>query len=168
MQAVEEKERKKAQKQRNLAKARAIALGEPIDDSDEEDQEAAVEDGTDDDEGTEKEKKGLNVGAEHIAGLSAKVVDTHLKARPRPMTEEEEETDEEEEVPVLINRDLPNLKTVLEKADVLLEVLDGRDPLAFRSKHIEEFGSESGKKMLLVVNKIGEFEPGMRSISLST
>jgi len=145
-----------------LAKARAIARGEPIDDSDAEDQEVGVgaEDGTDEDEGTEKGKKDLNVGAENIAGLSAKIVGTHLKARPRPMVEaEEEDDDDDDEVPVLINRDLPNLKTVLEKADVLLEVLDGRDPLPFRSKHIEELASELGKKVLLVINKIGEFEP---------
>ncbi len=29
---------------------------------------------------------------------------------------------------MLINRDLPNLKAVLEKADVVLELLDTRDP----------------------------------------
>jgi hypothetical protein len=159
MQAAEEKERKKVQKQRAMAKARAIARGEPIDDSDGEDQEAGAEDGTDEDEGTGKGKKDLNVGAENIASLSAKVVGTNLKARPRPVVDAEEDEEEEEEVPVLINRDLPNLKTVLEKADVLLEVLDGRDPLAFRSKHIEELGSELGKKVLLVVNKIGQFMP---------
>ena len=163
VQAAEEKERKKAEKQRALAKARAIARGEPIEDSDAEDQEGDAEDGSDEEEGAEKGKKDLNVGSESIASLSAKVVGTHLKPRPRPVAEvEEDEEEEEEEVPVLINRDLPNLKAVLEKADVLLEVLDGRDPLAFRSQHIEDLGSELGKKLLLVVNKIGEFQ---RSIS---
>jgi len=59
---------------------------------------------------------------------------------------------------VLINRDLPNLKSVLDKADVVLEVLDCRDPLAFRSKHIEQLTSEMGKKLLLIVNKIGQLK----------
>ena len=140
-----------------MAKARAIARGEPIEDSDAEDQEGDAEDGGDEEEGAGKGKKDPNVGSESIASLSAKVVGTHLKPRPRPIVDLEEE-DEEEEVPVLINRDLPNLKTVLEKADVLFEVLDGRDPLAFRSQHIEDLGSELGKKVLLVVNKIGEFD----------
>lgn len=140
-----------------MAKARAIARGDPIEDSDAEDQEAG--NGSDEEEGTEKGKKDLNVGSESIASLSAKVVGTHLKPRPRPIAEVEEAVEEEEEeVPVLINRDLPNLKAVLEKADVLLEVLDSRDPLAFRSQHIEDLGGELGKKVVLVVNKIGEFD----------
>jgi len=157
VQAAEEKERKKAQKQRALAKARAIARGEPFEDSDAADREGDAEDGSDEEKGAEKGKKDLNVGSESIASLSAKVVGTHLKSRPRPIVEVEEE-EEEEEVPVLINRDLPNLKAVLEKADVVLEVLDARDPLAFRSQHIEGLGSELGKKVLLVVNKIGKFD----------
>ena len=167
VQAAEEKERKKTEKQRASAKARAVARGEPIEDSDAEDQEGDAEDGSDEEEGAGKGKKDLNVGSESIASLSAKVVGTHLKPRPRPTVELEEE---EEEVPVLINRDLPNLKTVLEKADVLLEVLDGRDPLAFRSQHIEDLGNELGKKVLLVVNKIGEFDAEiheMESVSLT-
>ncbi|KAF4616168.1 hypothetical protein D9613_011422 [Agrocybe pediades] len=155
--AAEEKERRKADKQRALAKARAIARGEPFEDSD------AEENAEDDDEAAEEDgptgkvtKKDLNVGAESIASLSAKFLTTELKPRPRlsAAAEEEEEEEEEEEVPVLINRDLPNLKAVLDKADVVLEVLDGRDPLAFRSKHIEQISSEMGKKLLLVVNKI--------------
>ncbi|KIM42789.1 hypothetical protein M413DRAFT_123683 [Hebeloma cylindrosporum] len=153
--AAEEKELKKAQKQRALAKARAIARGEPFEDSDAEDKDGDAEDGDDEEEGTEKGKKDLNVGSESIASLSAKVVGTQLKPRPRPVAEvEEEDEEDEDEVPVLINRDLPNLKTVLEKADVVLEVLDGRDPLGFRSQHIENLGNELGKKVVLVVNKI--------------
>jgi nuclear GTP-binding protein len=101
--------------------------------------------------------KDLNVGAESIAALSAKSLGTHLKPRPRPAAEEveEEDEDEEDEVPVLINRDLPNLQAVLEKADVVVEVLDARDPLAYRSKHIEETVKGMGKKVLFVLNKIG-------------
>ena len=56
---------------------------------------------------------------------------------------------------VLANRDLSNLASVLEKAEVVVEVLDARDPLAYRSKHLEELAKQKGKKVLLVMNKIG-------------
>ncbi|KAF8966516.1 hypothetical protein BDZ97DRAFT_1808256 [Flammula alnicola] len=156
--AAEEKERKKEEKQRALAKARAIARGEPVEDSDAEANDAEARGGEDDEEeeeGKPTNSKDLNVGAESIASLSAKIVNAHLKPRPKPVSEVvEEEEEEEEEVPVLINRDLPNLKTVLEKADVVVEVLDGRDPMAFRSQHVEELAKEMGKRVLFVVNKI--------------
>ena len=70
------------------------------------------------------------------------------------MKEGEEES--EDEVPVLINRDLPSLRSVLEKADVVLEVVDARDPMMFRSEHVEQLAKDTGKKVLLVLNKIGE------------
>jgi nuclear GTP-binding protein len=69
---------------------------------------------------------------------------------------EVDEPEEEEEVPVLINRDLPTLQAVLNKADVIIEVLDARDPLPFRSAHLEELASSTpGKRILLVLNKTG-------------
>ena len=47
-------------------------------------------------------------------------------------------------------------KKVVEEADVILEVLDARDPLGCRSKQIEEMILNSGgKKVILVLNKIG-------------
>uniref|UniRef100_A0A8H7Y2E5 CP-type G domain-containing protein n=1 Tax=Psilocybe cubensis TaxID=181762 RepID=A0A8H7Y2E5_PSICU len=146
--AAEEKEKRKADKQRAISKAKALARGEPWESEDEEGN--ANEDGEPLDDHNPKD---LNVGAESIASLSAKFLTTELKPRPRPAKEIEEE-EEEEEVPVLINRDLPNLRTVLEKADVVLEVVDGRDPLAFRSKHVEQLILEMDKKVLLVLNKI--------------
>ncbi|KAF8960205.1 hypothetical protein BDZ97DRAFT_1834514 [Flammula alnicola] len=155
--AAEEKERKKEEKQRALAKARAIARGEPVEDSDAEANDAEArgdEDDEEEEEGKPTNSKDLNVGAESIASLSAKIVNAQLKPRPKPVSEVVEEEEEEEEVPVLINRDLPNLKTVLEKADVVVEVLDGRDPMAFRSQHVEELAKEMGKRVLFVVNKI--------------
>lgn len=62
----------------------------------------------------------------------------------------------EEEAPVLINRDLPTLQSVLEKADAVLEVVDARDPVSFRSEHVEQLVKDGKKKVLLVLNKIGE------------
>ncbi|KAF8189693.1 GTP-binding protein [Pholiota molesta] len=154
--AAEEKEKKKQEKQRALAKARAIARGEPFEDSEAEAEEGEGSDGELDGAGEGKVSRDLNVGAESIAALSAKSLGTHLKPRPRPAAEvvEEEDEDEEDEVPVLINRDLPNLQAVLAKADVVVEVLDARDPLAYRSKHIEETVKGMGKKVLFVLNKI--------------
>lgn len=70
---------------------------------------------------------------------------------------EEREEEREEEVPILINRDLPTLQSVLEKADVVLEVVDAKDPMVFRSEHVEQLVTDARKKMLLVLNKIGEY-----------
>ena len=84
-------------------------------------------------------------------------------ARPRHIPEQEndgtkeEKENREEEVPILINRDLPTLQSVLEKADVVLEVVDARDPMVFRSEHVEQLAKDAGKKVLLVLNKIGEY-----------
>jgi ribosome biogenesis GTPase A len=55
----------------------------------------------------------------------------------------------------------PNLRAVFEAADVVVVVLDARDPMAFRSGCVEELvtapESGNGKKVLFVLNKIGEF-----------
>jgi len=47
-------------------------------------------------------------------------------------------------------------KKVIEAADVILEVLDARDPLGCRSKQVEEMILNAGadKKIILVLNKI--------------
>ena len=42
-------------------------------------------------------------------------------------------------------------------ADVVLDVLDARDPAASRSAHLEEVVRGLDKKMLLVLNKVGEY-----------
>jgi len=49
---------------------------------------------------------------------------------------------------------LKELKKVIEAADVLIEVLDARDPEGCRSKELEKQIINSNKKLLLVVNKI--------------
>lgn len=64
--------------------------------------------------------------------------------------------EDEEDVPILINSEYQDMKTVLDKADVVLHVLDARDPLAYVSTHIQEYVKTSGKgKTFLVMNKIG-------------
>ncbi|PPR03996.1 hypothetical protein CVT24_010489, partial [Panaeolus cyanescens] len=165
--AAEDKQRRKEEKQKNLERARAIARGEILPDEEMESAEEGSEDegeeGSEDDAeeqsaGEEevpqkKGKKDLNVGAESIASLSAKQMDIKLKARPKAKAAEET-VEEEDEVPVLINRDLPNLQSVIDKADVVIELLDARDPDAFRNKSLEDLVVKKGKKLLLVLNKI--------------
>lgn len=64
--------------------------------------------------------------------------------------------EDEEDVPILMNSEYQDMKTVLDKADVVLHVLDARDPLAYLSTHIQEYVKTSGKgKTFLVINKIG-------------
>lgn len=100
-------------------------------------------------------KNKLDVGAESIANLSAKLVNAQIKSRPKPQDATTHEDDEDDEAPILANHDLPTLGSVIEKADVVVEVLDARDPLAFRCKPIEDAAMQAGKKLLLVLNKIG-------------
>jgi nuclear GTP-binding protein len=49
-------------------------------------------------------------------------------------------------------------RKVLENADVILEVLDARDPLGTRTRSVERMVMDSGldKKIILVMNKIGK------------
>ncbi|KIK65687.1 hypothetical protein GYMLUDRAFT_56349 [Collybiopsis luxurians FD-317 M1] len=96
-----------------------------------------------------------DVGFEGIASISAKRLTAKATSRPVPQLADNDE-DEDEEIPILINKDLPHLKAVLDAADAVVEVLDARDPLAFRSEHLEKeiAGHKKGKKVMLVVNKI--------------
>ena len=45
-------------------------------------------------------------------------------------------------------------KKVVEEADVILEILDARDPLGCRTKHIEDMILSSQKRVILILNKI--------------
>ena len=49
-------------------------------------------------------------------------------------------------------------KKVVEASDVVLEVLDARDPLGCRCVQVEQavLAAGSNKKLILVLNKIGE------------
>ena len=51
------------------------------------------------------------------------------------------------------------LKKVVEASDVVIEVLDARDPEGCRSKELEQQCLAAGKKVLLVVNKIDLVPP---------
>jgi nuclear GTP-binding protein len=47
---------------------------------------------------------------------------------------------------------------IVEAADVIIEVLDARDPLATRCMDVERYVRKSGaaKRLILLLNKIGE------------
>ena len=84
-----------------------------------------------------------DIGAD-MAGVSALAVPA-TNAPPAAM--------DVDEVPVLIDTTVPNLKAALAAADVVVHVLDARDPLSFRSAFVER--ESKGKKQVFVLNKIG-------------
>ncbi|KAJ7873382.1 hypothetical protein B0H14DRAFT_2720500 [Mycena olivaceomarginata] len=152
--AADEKQRRKEQKK--------IKTKKTADDEDEEDEDDVANDdaGSADEDNADEvfaevKALGLAQGFDGIASLSAKRIDAR-KLKPREVPMQVDEPEQEEEVPVLINRDLPNLQAVLDEADVILEVLDARDPLPFRSQHLEELAAAASatKRVLLVLNKI--------------
>jgi len=65
--------------------------------------------------------------------------------------EEEEDVD----IPDLIDTSLTTLQEVLDRADVVVQVVDARDIAGGRSKYIEDLVNEAGGKIVLLVNKIG-------------
>jgi hypothetical protein len=69
-----------------------------------------------------------------------------------PVVEEEEDVD----IPELIDTSLTTLQEVLDKADVVVQVVDARDIAGGRSKFIEDLVQEAGGKIVLLVNKIGK------------
>jgi nuclear GTP-binding protein len=58
-----------------------------------------------------------------------------------------------DDVPLLIDTTVPNLRAALDIADVVVHVLDARDPLSFRSAFVER--ESKSKKQVFVLNKIG-------------
>ncbi|KAI3611042.1 hypothetical protein WG66_013792 [Moniliophthora roreri] len=82
-----------------------------------------------------------------VGSISAKRIASSRVSEQAVATEDDEE-DEDEEAPLLINRDLPHLQSVLDAADAIIQVLDARDPLSFRSSHLEEVAEKAGKKVL--------------------
>ncbi|CAK5276095.1 unnamed protein product [Mycena citricolor] len=151
--AAEDKQRKKDEKKlQKKAALESDAEGVSADEME------VDEDGAEDGGNALAEVKalGLAQGFDGIASLSAKRVSTS-KVREREKSKPVVEDEEEEETPVLMNPELPNLKSVLDAADVVLQVLDARDPLPFRSSHLEELAAaKSGCKVAFVLNKIGE------------
>jgi len=100
-----------------------------------------------------EELLGLQIGNDAIGAVGARRL-LNAKTISSPAFIPMEEEHDDDEAPLLVNHDLPNLRAVLDEADVVIEVLDARDPLAFRSSHLEELAAR--KQVLLVLNKIGQ------------
>ena len=102
-----------------------------------------------------KELTGLQVGNKAIGGVGAKMLRNVQALKYVSAAYQEDEPGNR--VPALIRHTLPTLRAVLEEADVVIEIIDARDPLPFRSLHLEELiASMPGKRTILVLNKIGE------------
>ncbi|KAF9468784.1 hypothetical protein BDZ94DRAFT_1303952 [Collybia nuda] len=145
---AEEKLRKK--EERKIARAK-VKGGDPEEQKDEEDTEEVGET-----IGVELEPlTGLQIGNDNVGGIGARRL-ANAKALTRPTAVHIEDVDEDEEdAPVLINRDLPNLEAVIDDSDVVIQVLDARDPLSFRSSHLEELVTKKpGRRVLFILNKI--------------
>jgi len=55
-----------------------------------------------------------------------------------------------------LDTELPTLQAVLDRADVICEVVDARDVLGGRSKIVEDLVTDAGGRVVLIINKIGE------------
>ncbi|KAH9062032.1 hypothetical protein EDB87DRAFT_1788140 [Lactarius vividus] len=133
-QALEAKARRKEEKKALRAQQKNTALG------------TDGEHGSDDEENAED--KG---GFDGVATF-----DGRAKAPPsKSKSAGAASTTEDGVPPFLVNPELPHLAAVLDKADVVIEILDAHDPLAHRSKALEAQASlKEGRRLLLVLNKI--------------
>lgn len=63
---------------------------------------------------------------------------------------------DDEDAPILLNPEYPHFQAIFEKSDVVLHVLDARDPLSFRSSQIESLiDKKPGQQLVFVLNKAG-------------
>jgi nuclear GTP-binding protein len=62
---------------------------------------------------------------------------------------------EPSDVPDLVDTALATLQDVLDRADVVMQVVDARDILGGRSGYVEGLVKEAGGNFALLVNKIG-------------
>jgi nuclear GTP-binding protein len=150
VQSTEAKARRKEEK-RKLRAQQNVALeagGKDGGDDDSRDQDS------DDAEGEEGDFDGVAMLAEPMKRPSKST--RGIPAANSISSSASASTTEASRAPLLLNPDLPHLAAVLDKADVVIEVLDARDPLAHRSHALEaRVASKEGQKLLLVLNKIG-------------
>ncbi|OMH81512.1 Guanine nucleotide-binding protein-like-like protein [Zancudomyces culisetae] len=110
----------------------------------------------------ERQKKArLNV---HMQNRSMENIgqDAQKRAEAFEQKEREEVTMEKEEEDLALTGDRDNsrkayikeFRKVVENSDVILEVLDARDPMGTRAKQIEEMIKDMNKRLVLVLNKI--------------
>ncbi|KZT12640.1 uncharacterized protein LAESUDRAFT_766146 [Laetiporus sulphureus 93-53] len=117
--------------------------------------------GAEEKEKRKQEKKGLKAQGDEEAGQDAAEAEGSFDGVRTLSGSRKEQTERrvvpsavevEEDTPMLLDPQLPDLKSVLDSADAVLQVLDSRDPLRCRSSHVDELSD--GKKTALVLNKI--------------
>jgi len=125
-------------------------------------QKVALDAGKDGSHGQDSDDaEGEEVNFNGVATLAGPTKDSSKLTRNTPATNGSKgsapvSTTESNGAPPLLNPDLPHLAAVLDKADVVIEVLDARDPLSYRSHALEtRVASKEGQKLLFVLNKIG-------------
>lgn len=141
-QAAEAKERRKEEKKVLRAQQKAAHGANGAhggDDSGGEDADVDAKDGFD--------------GVATFAGRAKTLPSKSKKSAGTASTIEEDASS----VPLLMNPELPHLASVLDKADVVIEILDARDPLSYRSRALErQVSLKEGQRLLLVLNKIDD------------
>ncbi|KAL4264409.1 CP-type G domain-containing protein [Pleurotus pulmonarius] len=104
-----------------------------------------------------------------IASLAARHLFKATAAEKQSEPEHEDAESDEDETPLLFSPDLPDLKSVLECADVVVSLLDARDPLPCRSSFLENWISDKPeKRILFLLNKIDSCPREAISAWLST
>ncbi|KAN0124508.1 hypothetical protein V8E52_002157 [Russula decolorans] len=110
--------------------------------------------------GQDSDDEGEGDGFNGVATLAGPTKSSSKSTRGAPATNGSSgsapaSTTETNGAPLVLNPDLPHLAAVLDKADVVIDVLDARDPLSYRSHALEaRVASKEGQKLLLVLNKI--------------
>uniref|UniRef100_A0A1I8EUK4 Guanine nucleotide-binding protein-like 3 homolog n=1 Tax=Wuchereria bancrofti TaxID=6293 RepID=A0A1I8EUK4_WUCBA len=97
-------------------------------------------------------------------GTKRKCISDSLQTLALKATEQEEEISQRsdnqnmrnlEEIREKIQKQYANeVRKTVESADVIIEVLDARDPLGSRSRNVEESVLNAGKRLVLLLNKI--------------
>lgn len=108
-----------------------------------------------------EEKKAARLAAAEIEGEggvrpAAVAGPSTTPGTMKPLGATQPVASDDEDVPILLDSEYPHFQAIFEKSDVILHVLDARDPLSFRSSQIESLVSgKSEQRIVFVLNKAG-------------
>lgn len=135
-------EEKQARKVANKKSKKGKTGGD--DDDDEEEPDNEVDDA----------RNGLD-GVTALRGAKGQSAPSKAALKAQALAAAASAVTDEEEAPLLFDPSLPDLKAALAHADIVLHVLDARDPLPHRSTFIEGLAKEQNKQIVYLLNKIG-------------